>query len=136
MKKTKDLAVRYNAVCNEYVVAFCNAYGIALDTSDIWVAGDVGTIACIGDLFLDFNSVIKYAVDNDLKDYDELLRWYDYTLFASEFNQTIPNFDSWCKGCPRLSEKEQENLKSLKKSLFDAIESCKNKTQGNHKNNK
>lgn len=129
-----NLARRYKDICNEYLVAFCNNYDLRVETDDVWVAGDVGTIACLSDYYFDFHDVIKYAVDNDLHDWDDLIRWYDYTLFASEFNQTIPNFKSWCKGCPRLNEQEQQRLVNLKKDLQDAIKDYKERT--NKQNNK
>ena len=122
-----NLARRYKDICNEYLVAFCDNYNLSID-DDAWVAGDVGTIACLSDYYFDFHDVIKYAVDNDLHDWDDLIRWYDYSLFASEFNQTIPNFKSWCKGCPRLNEQEQQRLVNLKKDLQDAIKDYKERT--------
>ena len=107
----KELKKQYKDVCEGYLKAFCEAYGARYE-KDSWVAGDVGTIACVGENYFDFNEVVKYSVDNNLHDWDELMRWYDYTLFASEYKQTIPNWQSWVKGCPRLSETEQEKLVS------------------------
>lgn len=118
---------RYTEACEEYLKAFCDAYELQYE-KDAWVAGNVGTIACAGDYYFDFTDVIKYAVDNNLSDWHELLQWYDYTLFANEYNQTIPNFPSWHKGCPRLSEQEQKHLIKLKEDLMDTINEYKNKT--------
>lgn len=123
----KSLKNRFRGVCNEYIIEFCRLYKIELDSDDIWVGGDAGTIACINDYFFDFNSVIKYAVDNQLCDKDDLVEWYDYTLFAQEFNQTIPNFESWSKGCPRLSKEEQQRLIDLKHDLEEATRNFKQK---------
>ena len=118
---------RYNDVCEEYLMAFCDNYNRVYER-DSWVAGDAGTIACVGDYFFDFIDVIKYSVDNNLTDWDELIKWYDYTLFANEYNQTIPNFTAWHKGCPRLTNDEQERLVKLKKDFEDTIKEYKNKT--------
>ena len=123
----KLLKENYEKACEEYLKAFCNAYEIQYD-SDAWVAGDVGTIACVGEYYFDFNDVIKYAVDNNLKDWEELMEWYDYTLFAHEFNQSIPNFKSWHKGCPRLSKDAQKHLISLKERLDKTIQEYKENT--------
>lgn len=117
----------YNDVCEEYLKAFCENYDRRYEL-DSWVAGECGTIACVGDYFFDFNDVIKYAVDNSLTDWNEVLEWYDYTLFANEYNQTIPNFPSWHKGCPRLTNEEQKRLVKLKKEFEETIEKYKNKT--------
>ena len=118
---------RYNDVCEEYLMAFCDNYNRVYER-DSWVAGDAGTIACVGDYFFDFIDVIKYSVDNNLTDWDDLIKWYDYTLFANEYNQTIPNFTAWHKGCPRLTNEEQERLIKLKKDFEDTIKEYKNKT--------
>lgn len=118
---------KYNDVCEEYLMAFCDNYNRVYE-HDSWVAGDAGTIACVSDYFFDFIDVIKYSVDNNLTDWDELIKWYDYTLFANEYNQTIPNFTAWHKGCPRLTNEEQERLIKLKKDFEDTIEEYKNKT--------
>ena len=118
---------RYSDVCEEYLMAFCNNYSRVYE-QDSWVAGDAGTIACVGDYFFDFIDVIKYSVDNNLTDWGELIKWYDYTLFANEYNQTIPNFTAWHKGCPRLTNEERERLIKLKKDFEDTIKEYKNKT--------
>ena len=118
---------RYNDVCEEYLMAFCDNYNRVYER-DSWVAGDAGTIACVEDYFFDFIDVVKYSVDNNLTDWDELIKWYDYTLFANEYNQTIPNFTAWHKGCPRLTNEEQERLIKLKKDFEDTIKEYKNKT--------
>lgn len=123
----KSLKSRFRGICNECFVEFCRLYRIELSSDDVWVADDVGTIACINDYYFDFNSVIKYAVDNQLSDRNDLLEWYDYTLWAHEFNQTIPNFESWSKGCPRLSKEEQDILIRLKKDFEQAAKDYKQK---------
>lgn len=124
---SSDLERRYRDICKEYLVAFCNNYGIAAGdgTDGMWVGGQVGTIACIGDYYFDFTGVIKYSVDNDLRDWGELVKWYDYTLFCHEYNQNVPNFHSWHKGCPRLSETEQQRLRDLKSDFEAAIKDYK-----------
>ena len=133
MNKTyiKQLEKRYSDTCEEYLKAFCKNYDRRYEL-DSWVAGDCGTIACVGDYFFDFHDVIKYAVDNSLTDWDEVVEWYDYTLFANEYNQTIPNFQSWHKGCPRLSKEEQKYLVSLKEMLDKAIKDYKDNTTINY----
>lgn len=89
------------------------------------MAGDVGTITCISDYFFDFNGVVKYAVDNNLHDYEDLVAWYNYCMFAHDFNQTIPSFDAWSRGCPRLSKSEQQRLIDLKMDFNAAVKDYK-----------
>ena len=121
---------RYTEACEEYLKAFCDAYEMPYE-KDAWVAGDVGTISCVGDYYFDFTDVIKYAVDNNLSDLHELLQWYDYTLFANEYNQSIPNFKSWHKGCPRLRKDAQKHLQGLKERLEKTIKEYKENTTQN-----
>lgn len=124
-KAHKDLLrQRYDEACEDYLKAFCDAYELQYE-SDSWVGGEVGTTTCINDYFFDFDGVVKYAVDNGLHDYNDLVEWYDYTLFAHNFNQTIPNFKAWSKGCPRLSKSEQQKLIKLKKDFDDAVKDYK-----------
>ena len=42
---------RYKEACNEYLKAFCQTYELQYE-EDAWVAGDVGTIALIGDYYI------------------------------------------------------------------------------------
>lgn len=120
----KNLANRYKNICDEYVTLFCDAYQLQFES---WVGDEAGTIGCFGDYFFEFNDVIKYSVDHNLHDWHMLIEWYDYTLFASEFGQQIPNFRSWSSGCPHLSKQEQKKLRELKESLVSAIEEYKEK---------
>lgn len=122
-----NLNRRYTELCNEYLVEFCKLYDRPVETDDVWVANKAGTIACVGDYFFDFHDVIKYSVDNQLADWDDLVKWYDYVLWAQEYNQATPNFTSWSKGCPRFSKAEQNHLIDLRKNFEDAIKDYKNK---------
>ncbi len=115
---------RYKEICDDYLREFCALYDFPYD-DDAWVGGDAGTIACVADYFFDFDSVIRYAVDNHLTDIQELLQWYDYTLFAQDFDLCTPNFQSWHKGCPRLTWQEQEQFRTYKKALDDLTKEYK-----------
>ena len=114
----------YAKACEQYLQTFCGNYGLQYER-DAWVANDIGGIASVGDYFFDFLDVIKYSVDNNLTDWDELLRWYDYTLDAHELGLSIPNFRAWHKGCPRTSDEKINELKSMRKELLNAIEEAK-----------
>lgn len=124
MEQVKDLKKCYAEVCKEYLQAFCKNYDVQYD-DDAWVAGENGTIAFVVDYYLDFHDVIKFAVDNNLSDWNEILEWYDYTLFAHEYGQNCPNFQNWHKGCPRLSKAERERLENLKKDFEAAVKDYK-----------
>jgi hypothetical protein len=57
----------------------------------------------------------------------EFLKWYSYNLDAHEFGFATPNFESWLKGCPRVSSETFNKLQGLKNDLDDAIKSEKQK---------
>lgn len=115
----KLLKDSYADACEKYLQAFCENYEFQYE-SDAWVANEVGTIANVGDFFFGFD-VIKYCVDNDLKDYNELVNWYDHTLNCGHLGLPIPNFESWHKGCPRVSNNKMEQLLAMKYDLEKEI---------------
>lgn len=121
MKKAhiKLLKDSYADACEKYLQAFCANYEFQYE-KNAWVANQVGTIANVGDYFFGFD-VIKYCVDNDLKDYIELLEWYDYTLNCGQLGLPTPNFESWHKKCPRLSDNKLEQLLAMKYDLEKEI---------------
>lgn len=123
-KDTINLKKVFADTCEKYLQVFCKNYGFQYEP-DSWVAGDVGTIACASDYFFDFCDVIKYCVDNELNDCDELIGWYDYTLFAHECGMSIPNFKSWHMGCPRMKKEEQDRIIETRKLLDELIEEAK-----------
>lgn len=121
----KTLRKEYEKACNAYLVELLNMWGWD-GRNGYWIADKVGEVFAYGDsTFIDMSNII-YCVENDVKE-DEYDEWQEYTIFASEFNQTIPNFPSWHKGCPRLSEAEQQKLRDLKRGLDAAIDDYKNR---------
>lgn len=122
----KILRKEYEKTCNAYVLELGSMWEWDCDAYGYWVADDVGGVYTYGDFtFIDMSNII-YCVENDVKE-DEYDEWQEYTIFASEFNQTIPSFPSWHKGCPRLSEAEQQKLRDLKRDLDAAIKDYKNR---------
>lgn len=127
MKKNFEierLKTTYAQVCNDYLKKFCANYELPYE-EDAWVAQDPGTIAAVADYHVSIDT-IRYCVDNDLKDTHELLSWYDYctevySLVDDEL--PLPNFKSWHKGCPRLSEKALREIRECQ--ISDIIENAK-----------
>ena len=119
----KLLKENYENACNEYLKAFCYQYELQFE-EDAWVAGDVGTIALIGDYYIDFQNMM-YMLDNDIA-FEEWLRWYDYCLDAHDLGLNTPNFPSWHKGCPRLTEEQIQEIKDKRRELKELIDSYKN----------
>lgn len=122
VSKIEELKKRHKEVCEEYLKTFCENYDFTYD-NDSWVANDCGTIACVGDMFFDFNDVIKYCVDHNLKNVSELFEWYDYCIDAGTLNiNNVPNFRSWHKGAPRIDSKTIRRLITMKQDLQKQID--------------
>lgn len=117
---------QYAEVCNEYYRVFCDMMEMHPEPYP-WVADEPGTIACASDYYFDFHDVIKYCVDENINDWNELLQWYDYTLWAADMGFTIPNFRSWHRGCPRVPAEKQQELNEMKRKLNEEIKAIKEK---------
>lgn len=112
----------FENACEEYLKALCEKFEMPYD-KDAWVANDVGTIACVGDYFINFDE-IRYIVDNDLT-LDEYLQYYDYCLEAYDYGITAPNLENWHKGCPRATKEDFANIRKAKERLEGLIEETK-----------
>lgn len=113
----------YDKICDEYLLAFCSNYDRRY-TKDAWVSG-AGSIACIGDYYFDFKDVVKYCVDNNLTDFNEVVEWYDYSIDVASFGLDIPSFKDWHEGCPHLSNEQLDSLCEKRKELEDLVEQYK-----------
>lgn len=120
-----NLKERYAQICAIYLENFCSLMDFPFDT-DPWVGSEPGTIAMVGDFFFDFHDVVKYCVDQHLTDLTDLLQWYDYTLWAHENRQTVPNYRSWSRGCPRLSPEQRQKIDDARQRVDELIDEAKN----------
>lgn len=106
--------------CNEYLRLFCEKHDFDYEEAkESWVANCVGDVTCVGDIFVGMQTIIT-DIEMDAPE-DEFIKWYDYNLVAHEFGFTTPNFESWLKGCPRVSEETFKKLQGLKNDLDNAI---------------
>lgn len=106
--------------CNEYLRLFCEKHDFDYEEAkESWVGGSIGGIACVGDVFVGMQTIIT-DIEMDAPK-DEFLKWYDYNLVADHFGFTTPNFDSWLRGCPRVSDEAFKRLQALKNDLDNAI---------------
>ena len=112
--------------CNEYLRLFCEKHDFDYEEAkESWVANCVGDVTCVGDIFVGMQTIIT-DIEMDAPK-EEFIKWYDYNLVAHEFGFTTPNFESWLRGCPRVSEEAFKKLQGLKNDLDDAIKSEKHK---------
>ena len=106
--------------CNEYLRLFCEKHDFDYEEAkESWVANCVGDVTCVGDIFVGMQTIIT-DIEMDAPE-DEFIKWYDYNLVANEFGFNTPNFESWLRGCPRVSEETFKKLQGLKNDLDDAI---------------
>lgn len=106
--------------CNEYLRLFCEKHDFDYEEAkESWVANCVGDVTCVGDIFVGMQTIIT-DIEMDAPE-EEFIKWYDYNLVAHEFGFTTPNFESWLRGCPRVSEDTFKKLQGLKNNLDDAI---------------
>lgn len=106
--------------CNEYLRLFCEKHDYDYEEAkNSWVANCVGDVTCVGDIFVGMQTIIT-DIEMDAPE-EEFIKWYDYNLVAHEFGFTTPNFESWLKGCPRVSEETFKKLQALKNDLDDTI---------------
>lgn len=117
----KELQEHYNEVCNKYALQFATKHEYSFDG---WVADKVGEVATMGDYSVDFRE-IKYDIDNDI-DADEYVKYYDYCLEVGMLNLTAPNYESWCKGCPRIPQEVLDKIQGLRRELNELIKETKN----------
>lgn len=106
--------------CNEYLRLFCEKHGFDYkEAKESWVGGLVGEITMCGDYYVAMPTIIA-DIEHDAPE-EEFIKWYDYNLIAHKFGFNTPNFESWLRGCPRVSDEAFEKLKGLKNGLDDAI---------------
>lgn len=125
--KHKSIINKYKLACNEVLHAFCERHEMYAD-DDPWVGGKAGGIACIGDYFVDMQTIL-YDIEYE-PDTKELLRWMDYRsrLMFIGIEKDI-NYESWCKGAPRLSEESLSRLEEMKKQIDRTIDEYKQKVK-------
>ena len=106
--------------CNEYLRLFCEKHDFDYeDAKESWVANCVGDVTCVGDIFVGMQTIIT-DIEMDAPE-EEFIKWYDYNLVAHEFGFATPNFESWLRGCPRVSEDTFKKLQGLKNDLDNAV---------------
>lgn len=106
--------------CNEYLRLFCEKHDFDYEEAkESWVANCVGDVTCVGDIFVGMQTIIT-DIEMDAPE-EEFIKWYDYNLIAHEFGFNTPNFESWLRGCPRVSEETFNKLQGLKNDLDDAV---------------
>lgn len=114
-------------VCNRYRDRFVEMYftcddGFQANTD--WIADRTGEILDVNDGEYVFSmDEIRLCVDNNYK-WDDIQAWWNYTMRIRTIsdNITVPNLESWMKGCPRRSEEELQHLETLHRKAVEQRE--------------
>lgn len=99
MNKLQELRFHFKNAVTEYVQEFCEKHGWKYDASG-WVAGDVGGVIEIDDMFISFDD-IRVDIDSEF-DKDKFVEWYKYEQRVTELGCTQHiNYRSFALGAPR-----------------------------------
>lgn len=114
------LRENYDNACNAYLKAFCEKHDFEYDPRE-WIAGDPGGTACVGDFYVGMSDILT-DIDRDAPE-DEYVKYYDYCLRVGSIaggELTIPSYDSWLRGCPRMDEGQIKRLEELQQDIRSA----------------
>lgn len=121
MKQSRlELRENYDNACNAYLKAFCEKHDFEYDPRE-WIAGDPGGTACVGDFYVGMSDILT-DIDRDAPE-DEYVKYYDYCLRVGSIaggELTTPNYDSWLRGCPRISDEQLQQLEEYQSGIRDA----------------
>jgi len=137
MTKNESLKDSWNAVCDEYLRAFCDKHEMSPEPFP-WIGGSPGTVACVGDMFVGMED-LRYDIDNDI-DEEKFCNWYWRSLDHKMLNLRYLNYRSYCKGAPEpftddeLEEfrKRQKRIEGLKQELEDMVKESIERTKGDN----
>lgn len=112
---------RWNELCNEYLKEFCDKHEWQYEP-DMWVAGNIGTIVMIGDMFVSMNN-IRYDIDNNVPT-DYFAKWYWKSIEISDLTdgaENYMNYENYCKGAPDYwTEERVQKIRASKKRVEEA----------------
>lgn len=111
----RNLKDEFEKIANAYLEAFCKKHGLNYEEAKCgWVANEVGDVVCVSEYYINFDE-IRLDIDKDV-DKDEYYKYYDYCVEAAEYGCTVPNYRSWLAGCPRLSDKQLDEIRKAHKA--------------------
>lgn len=123
-KKASTLKKEFEKTANNYLKLLCDSWDLD-EYYGYWVGDEVGGIYDFADGYITINyDDIRYCVENDVK-LKDFIDWQEYIIFCHDYNQTMPNFQSYYKGCPRISDEFRERLYKLKTELEQACKEAK-----------
>lgn len=119
------LEKQYVDICESILAEFCKKYEQQYDKGLMWVADDIGSVACVSDYYISLDDM-RLMLNNNVS-WQEFLKCYDYNLTVSSLGLNMINLRSWINGCPRLSDEQIQHVIDLKKNLDDLCDDYKEK---------
>lgn len=116
MKTAEDIRRMYEETVCLYVTMFNEKHRFEEYDPTMWVAGEIGGIICIGDMFVNFED-IRYDIDKDITD-DVFCEWYWNSMECHEIGLDYPNYKNYCKGAPTPEQETIDRVKELRKELM------------------
>lgn len=103
---------QYKEVANKYLATFLDMFDWDSDNG-FWINDDVFSgMYCYGTYyFIDYIDIM-YIVNHNVAE-PVFNEWYEYTLWASEFDQPSPNIGAWVHGCPRATKDEMDEIERI-----------------------
>lgn len=110
---------QFNDACNAYLEVFCEKHGFDYgEAKNSWIANEVGGSCLLGDYCVTFWDM-KVDIDMEAQK-EEYWNYYEYSLEAHDLGLICPNYASWIRGCPRISEELRKSLREAKKRVYEA----------------
>ena len=120
MGKSTKLMKDYVDATNNILLAFCEKHDFDYDDAkESWVGGDVGSIACCSDFYVDLQTMIDDLTMDAVE--DEFIKWYDYSMTIRTLGISPKmNYRSWLRGAPRISDEHIENVQQAHNRVKEA----------------
>ncbi len=110
----------WERVCNTYLHQFCIRHDFDY-IENSWVSDEPGTIAIIGDMFVDMRH-IRYDVDNSISE-EKFEEWYwrNDEIYELTGSMYMP-YEEYCEGrrVDVWNEEKIKQIRTAKQRVFDA----------------
>lgn len=117
--KIETLKKNFELTANGYLKVLCDKWELD-EGYGYWIGDEIGGLYDFADGYVTITyDDMRFCVENDVS-LEEYNSWQEYCLFCHDYKQTMPNFKSWHKGCPRISKEMREHLKKLKAEFEQA----------------
>lgn len=118
-RKIKELIVQYDQLCDEFVKVFCEKHDMDYAETS-WAADEIGGTLEYGDYYIPYEDIITDLMMD--AECDCIWKYNEYILRCAFLGIKTPNYKSYLRGCPIVSDDKLCELESMKKDLEMLIE--------------